>query len=116
MDIILDVYLFDKGFPGCVSGKESVCQCKRHNPVQYSCLGNSMNGEAWQATGHGFAKKKSDMNEQLSMPETHRYNQVRQENGMEPPECTVASEQTLGQKCTWSAGENEKLQHNWKKE
>ena len=60
--------------------------------------------------------KKLDMTEQLSMPETHRYNQVCQEYGMEPPECTVASEQTLGEKCTWSAGENEKIHSNWKRE
>ena len=46
-------------FPG---GKESTCQCRRHgfdpwvgkisgvgngNPLQYSCLGNSMNIGAW---------------------------------------------------------------------
>ena len=23
------------------------------NPLQYSCLGNSMNGEGWRATAHG---------------------------------------------------------------
>ena len=49
------------------SGKESACQCKRErrhgfdlwvrrapgggngNPLQYSCLGNSMDRRAWQA-------------------------------------------------------------------
>ena len=30
------------------------------SPFQYSCLGNSMDGEAWQSTVHGVAKK-SDM-------------------------------------------------------
>ena len=55
------------GFPGGASGKESVCQCKRHkraafdlwvgkspwsgkcNPLQYSCLEKSMDTGAWQA-------------------------------------------------------------------
>ena len=27
------------------------------NPLQYSCLENSMNGGAWWATGHGIAKQ-----------------------------------------------------------
>ena len=26
------------------------------NPLQYSCLGNSVDGRAWQATVHGVAK------------------------------------------------------------
>ena len=58
-----------------LSGKESACQCKRlrfnhwirkipgegnGKPLQYSCLGNPMDREAWQATVHGVAKE-SDM-------------------------------------------------------
>ena len=27
------------------------------NPLQYSCLGNPMDGGAWQATVHGVAKE-----------------------------------------------------------
>ena len=56
------------GLPGCISGKEPACQCKRHkrwgldpwvgrspegghgNPPQYFCLENPMDREAWQAT------------------------------------------------------------------
>ena len=56
------------------SGKESACQCRRHrrwvfhpwvrkipgvgtrNPLQYSCLKNSMDRGAWWATVHGVAK------------------------------------------------------------
>ena len=59
-------------------GKESTCQCKRckrHgfdlwmgkisgvgnvNPFQYSCLGNSMNRGAWQATVHRIAELRHD--------------------------------------------------------
>ena len=33
------------------------------NPIQYSCLENPMNGEAWQATVHGVKKSHSDMTE-----------------------------------------------------
>ena len=28
----------------------------RGNPIQYSCLGNPMDREAWRATVHGVAK------------------------------------------------------------
>ena len=65
--------------------KELTCQCKRPkrpssipgsgrspgagngNPFQHSCLENSIDREAWQATIHGVAKsQESDMTEQLS--------------------------------------------------
>ena len=29
------------------------------NPLQYSCLENSMDRGAWQATSHGFAKSQT---------------------------------------------------------
>ena len=60
-----------KGFPGGSDGKESSCNAgdtgsipgsKRSpgkgngNPLQYSCLGNSMSRGAWWATVHGVAK------------------------------------------------------------
>ena len=62
-----------KGFPDSI-GKEPTCQCKRHkrhrlisrwgrsptgghgNPLQYSCLENPLDREAWQATVHRVAK------------------------------------------------------------
>ena len=51
-------------FPGSTSGKEPACQCRRDetwvhfpagqhgNPLQYPCLENPMEREAWQATVH----------------------------------------------------------------
>ena len=65
------------GFPGGASGKEHACQCRRHkrhgfdpwvrkipggghgNPLQYSCLGSSMDRGAWRATGHGATERLS---------------------------------------------------------
>ena len=56
------------------SGIESACQCRRHrlipgqgrspgvgngNPLQYSCLENSMDRGAWRATVHGVAKNRT---------------------------------------------------------
>ena len=68
------------GFPGGTSGKESACQCRRckrrgldprvrripgsgvgnGNPLQYSCLENSMDRRAWWVTIHGIAKTGQD--------------------------------------------------------
>ena len=56
--------------------KEPDCQCRRHgserspgvgngNPLEYSCLGNSMNRGAWWATVH-MNTKELDMIQQLN--------------------------------------------------
>ena len=62
------------GFPGSASNEESTCQCGQlemrvrclgqedplgigdGNPLQYSCLENSMGRGAWWATVHEIAK------------------------------------------------------------
>ena len=60
------------GFPGGSDGKESACNAgvtglvpglgrspgeRNGNPLQYSCLGNSMDRGAWGTTVHGVAKE-----------------------------------------------------------
>jgi len=62
------------GFPGGSDGKESVCKEGdpglipglgrspgevNSNPLQYSCLENSMDRGVWQATVHGIAKSQT---------------------------------------------------------
>ena len=67
------------GFMGGASGKESTCQYRRHrdmgllpgsgrspgvgngNPLQYSCLENPMDREAWRATVQGVTKSWTQM-------------------------------------------------------
>ena len=59
-------------FPGGSDGKESSCNAgdsgsipgsgrypggENGNPLQYSCLENSMDGGAWQVTVHGVANE-----------------------------------------------------------
>jgi len=59
------------GFPGGSDGKESACSAGdlgsipelrkspgegNGNPLQYSCLENSIDREAWQAIVHGVSK------------------------------------------------------------
>ena len=62
------------GFPRWCSGKESACQAgdvgliggsgrspgeKHGNPLQYSCLENSMDRGAWWAKVHGVSKSQT---------------------------------------------------------
>ena len=62
------------GFPGGSDDKESVCNEGdpglipglgrspgegNSNPLQYSCLENSMDRGAWRATVHGVAKNRT---------------------------------------------------------
>ena len=62
------------GFPGASDGKESACQAGdlgsipglgrspgegNGNPLQYSCLENSMDRGAWWATVHEVAKSQT---------------------------------------------------------
>jgi len=62
------------GFPGSSDSKESACNlgdlgsipglgrspgAGHGNPLQYSCLENSMDRGAWQATVHGVAKSQT---------------------------------------------------------
>ena len=62
------------GFPGGSDGKASACSVGdlgsipglgrspgegNGNPLQYSCLENSMDGGAWRATVHGVAKSRT---------------------------------------------------------
>ena len=59
------------GFPGGTDGKESACNVgdlglipglgrspgeENGNPLQYTCLENSMDKGAWQSTAHGVTK------------------------------------------------------------
>ena len=61
-------------FPGSSAGKESACNAgdpglipglgrspgeRIDYPLQYSCLENSMDRGAWQATVHGIAKNQT---------------------------------------------------------
>ena len=64
-------YWLNEPFPGGSDGKESACSAgdldlipgsgrlpeeENGNPLQYSCLENPMDREAWRATVHSVAK------------------------------------------------------------
>ena len=68
--------LLCSGLPWWLGGKESSCQCSRlgfnpwserppgeetGKPLQYSCLGNSMDKEAWWATVYGMQRVSHDL-------------------------------------------------------
>ena len=67
-----------QGFPGGSEGKVSACNVGdlgsvpgsgrspeegNGNPLQYSCLENPMNREAWEATVHGVAKSQTRLSD-----------------------------------------------------
>ena len=73
-----NIYLCIMGFAGGSKGKESACSAGdpgsipwlgrspgegNGNPLQYSCLGNSMDRGAWQAMVHGVAKSKTQLSD-----------------------------------------------------
>ena len=50
---------YDAGDQSSVPGSERSSGEGNDNPLQYSCLENSMDREAWQATVHGVAKNQT---------------------------------------------------------
>ena len=74
IELLIKIYLFIiKGLPCSSIGKESICNAGdsglipelgrspgegNGNSFQYSCLGNPMDREAWQAIVHGVRKEK----------------------------------------------------------
>ena len=54
------------GDPGSIHGSERSPGGRNGNPLQYSCLENSMDRGAWWATVHGVAKE-SDTTERLTL-------------------------------------------------
>ena len=55
----------DTGDPGLCPGSVRSPGVGNGNPLQYSCLGNSMDRGSWWATVHGASE--SDITEQLSI-------------------------------------------------
>ena len=68
--------MYDNGLPGGSEGKESACNAgdlalisvsgrspgeRNSNPLQHSCLENSMDRGAWWATVHGGGKESKDL-------------------------------------------------------
>ena len=58
-------HLLNVGNTGLIPGLEIFLEEGNGNPLQYSCLENSMDRGAWQATVHGLAKE-SHMTERLN--------------------------------------------------
>ena len=55
----------NSGYPGSVPGSGNLPGEGNGNPFQYSCLENSMDRGAWQATYSPWSCKEVDMTERL---------------------------------------------------
>ena len=89
----------ETSFPGGSEGKESACNAgdwglipglgkssgeRYGNPLQYSCLENSMDRGAWQDTVHGVAKSWTQLSDSHTHTHTHTHTRKQQlESDME---------------------------------
>ena len=53
----------DAGDSGLIPGPERYPEEGNDNPLQYTCLGNPMDREAWQATVHGVTKSQTQLSD-----------------------------------------------------
>ena len=75
---------YNAGEGGSIPGLERSSGEGNGNPLQYSCLENSMDGGAWQATVHGVAESQTRLSDFTStclpvgtMRETHTHTVLR---------------------------------------
>ena len=54
---------YNAGDPGSIPGPGRSPGEGNGNPLQYSCLENPMDGEAWQTTVHGVAKSWTQLSD-----------------------------------------------------
>ena len=59
---------------GSIPGSEKSPGGGNDNPLQYSCLGNSMDRGGWWATVHGVAKSWTWLSDCTHTPNVHIYN------------------------------------------
>ena len=52
-----------KNDPGSITGSKRSVGGENGNPLQYSCLENSMDRETWWATVHRVAKSQTQLND-----------------------------------------------------
>ena len=57
----------DAGDLGSIPGSERPPGEGNGNPLQYSCLENPMDREAWWATVHGFEKSRTQLSDFTSL-------------------------------------------------
>ena len=57
------VSAYNAGDPGSIPGSGRSPGEGNGNPLQYSCLENSMDGEAWWATVHGVTKSRTRLSD-----------------------------------------------------
>ena len=64
----------DKGDVGLIPGLGRSSAEENDNPLQCSCLKNSIDRGAWWATVHGVARTQSDMTKQQKQPNWPKHN------------------------------------------
>ena len=111
LSFFLSSFILLKVFPGGLDGKESACNAAgaglilgsgrspgegNGNLLQYSCLENSIDRGAWQATVHGTAEL--DMTEWLTHTHTYFLNSTDKAASTSP--CVCAEQTCCSAACT----------------
>ena len=77
------------------------------NPLQYSCLENSMDGGAWQATVHGVAKSQTQLNNFTShfngVSSWGRWTRLQCHQSFQLPNLTLIHPVPSATKALWSS-------------
>ena len=83
----------NEGDPGSIPGLGRSPGEGNDNPLQYSCLENPMDREAWQATVHGVAKSQTRLSDftHSNVCLIFKYKKLMTKFGLEPKELSIVS-------------------------
>ena len=108
------------GDPGSIPGSGRFPGEGNGNPLQYSCLENSMEGGAWKATAHGVAKSRTRLSDFPFLSNDYTVEVISQFKGLDledrvPKELWVEVDNTVQEVVTKTTprNRNARRQSGW---